>query len=467
MMKRLYFKILLYWVIALIVTEVLIFGLFLLVVKDGHHSYFVESIGRSTVIARDYIEAAVTDKTQQGGRKIDLLQNAVIHLGESTHAKVWVARTDGTPLAASFGGEIKEPRINHDKTGVYEDAVINIGIGQKPLSYSKIPVNLANQGKEKAILHILTERQLDRFPHGKFAAGLALIGVFIAAIAVPLSRHITKPLNNLKESTLRIAEGDLSSRADVHGNDEIGSLGKAFNSMAETVERMIRSGRELTANVSHEMRSPLARIRVAGECLKESVARGDKADSAELLEVMWEDIDEADRMIGRILEYSKLDLHDPVPAIANVRPAMILDSLFRTMRPLFRSKRITVETDMEQNLSVSGDEEWLRAAFKNLLENSARYTPENGHVHLTMRQEGARMIFELTNSAKPVADDELELIFNPFHRGNGVNADGVGLGLAITQKIIRRHNGEIGARNTPQGFQVWLWLPESKPEKST
>jgi len=139
---------------------------------------------------------------------------------------------------------------------------------------------------------------------------------------------------------------------------------------------MIRAGKELTANVSHELRSPLARIRVAGECLKDSVARGDTSDSAELLEGMWEDIAEADQLIGRILDYSKLDLHEPVPVTAQVWPATILDGLLKAMRPQFKTKEITVEIEVEPQLSVAGDEEWLRVAFKNLLENAARYTSE-------------------------------------------------------------------------------------------
>ncbi len=464
MMRRLYFKILLHWVVVLIVTEVLIFGFFILIVKDGHRSYVVESIGRTTLIAKDYIEAAVAEYPVKGEDAGDVVRGAVYRLGKTAHAKVWILRADGTPLAVSFAGNIKVPEVNPDRSARYENAIINLEVGPNRLSYTTVPITLGSPKEGKATLHILTERELGRFPHGKFGAGLALIGAVVAVFAIPLSRHITKPLKRLQESALRIAGGDLSARTDVQGNDEIGRLGKAFNSMAETVERMVRAGRELTANVSHEMRSPLARIRVAGECMKESMARGNMVDSEELLEGMCEDINEADRVIGRILEYSKLDLHVPVPATSEVCPATILEGLLKTLRSQFRSKGVTLEVEIESHLSVTGDEERLRVAFNNLLENAARYTPEGGGVRVSMRSEGATVMLQVTNTFTPVLADDLERIFEPFYRGKGMITEGTGLGLAITKKIVSLHQGDIGARNTPQGFQVWLWLPKFSGE---
>ena len=458
MMRRLYFKILLYWVVALIVTEALVFGLSLLVTRDAHRAYVVEAIGRTTLIARDYVEAAVAGYPVNGAEAGDAVRGAVKRLGRTAHARVWISSADGTPLAASFTGDIKTPEVSPEKSAGYENALINVEIGPGRLSYATVPLTLVNSPDGKATLHILTERQPGRFPHGKFGAGLALIGIVVAAIAIPLSRHITKPLKRLQVSALRIAGGDLSARTDVQGDDEIGKLGTAFNSMAETVERMVRAGRELTANVSHEMRSPLARIRVAGECLKNAVARGDTADSEELLEGMWEDIEEADRMIGRILEYSKLDLHDPVPATSQVWPGTILDGLLKSMRPLFRLKGVAVKTEIEPRLSVAGDEEWLRTALKNIIENAARYTPDEGLVRVLLRSEDNTVLLEVTNTSPPLLLEELGKIFNPFYRGKGAIGDGTGLGLAITKKIITLHRGDIGARNTPQGFQVWLRL---------
>ena len=166
-------------------------------------------------------------------------------------------------------------------------------------------------------------------------------------------------------------------------------------------------------------------------------------------------------MIGYILEYSKLDLREAAPPCAPLEPAAALNGLLKTMRPLFRAKGIAVALEIEPDLMLAGDEVWLRMAFKNLLENAARYTPEAGEVLVALRSQGDRARVEVTNSAAPVGERDLARIFDPFYRGQGAPSEGTGLGLAITRKIIRLHGGDIGALNTPQGFQVWLWLPQS------
>ena len=212
-------------------------------------------------------------------------------------------------------------------------------------------------------------------PHGAFAGGLALIGGLMALLAWPVSLHITKPLESLEASALRIAGGDLSARAEVTGRHFIGKeLGTAFDIMAQTVERMIRGGKELTANISHELRSPLTRIRIAGECLKEALDRKDSEDAQEMLHAMWENFEEADRMIGRILEFSKADLHEPITMVEEVNPTNIVEQLARTLTPFARSKRIEMELDLDPAVRVAGNEEWLKSAVKNLLENALRYT---------------------------------------------------------------------------------------------
>lgn len=465
-MPRLYFKILLNWITALVVIEILIFAVILLVVKDSHHQSVIQSIGGNALIARDYLEAAVAADPVKGDGSGVALQSAVARLSRVARAKVWVSATDGTPVASSVAGEIPVPPVKAGKSGRYGDAMVYLNIGPARVSYYTVPLILKTADGQGASLHVLTERDPGAFPVGKLAGGLFLIGAIAAMAAVPLSRHITKPLNRLQESALRIAGGDLSARVEVQGEDEIGRLGKAFNGMAETVQRLVRSGRELTANVSHEMRSPLTRIRIAGECLKQSVSRGDREDCDELLEGMWEDISEADRLIGRILEYSKLDLQEPIPATSEVWPATILEGLLKIMRPVFQSKGISVEVQLDPALSVSGDEDWLRSAFSNLLENAARYTPEGGVVRIAMRAEGAAVAFEVSNSAAPLSGEDLEKIFHPFYRGKGAKGEGTGLGLAIAKKIVELHRGEIAVQNAPHGFQISIRLARFAAEDS-
>lgn len=297
-------------------------------------------------------------------------------------------------------------------------------------------------------------------PPGTFAGGLLLIGTLLGLLAWPVSRRITQPLERLEASALRIAGGDLSARVEITGEHMIGrQLGSAFNMMAETLERMVRGGKELTANISHELRSPLTRIRIAGECLKDALDRGDSKDAEEMLQAMWDDIDEADRMIGRILEFSKLDLHEPLPMDEEVALAEVVEGVVKMVAPMARMRRTDIRLDLDPSVLVPGDVEWLRAVFKNFLENALKYTSEGGLVQVSVRRGNGEAIVEVTNTLERMEPEELELIFKPFYRGKTSCGEGSGLGLSIVRKIVELHRGEVGARNVPEGFQVWVRLP--------
>lgn len=461
MIRSLYLKILLHWVVALLVTEALIFALFIRVVGGSHQQYVIQSVGQSTVVARDFVEAAVAAEIARGGKPAVALETAVRRLGASANAKVWVTDFAGAAVAVSFSGAVPAPSADPEVSGEHDGVMVAVDVARGVPWYAVAPLQLA-AAERPLTLHLFSERATGAFPLGLFAAGLALIGALVALLAVPLSLRITKPLNRLQESARRIAGGDLSARADIAQGDEIGRLAAAFNSMAETIERMVHGGKELTANLSHELRSPLARIRVAGECLKEAVAKGDKEEADEMLEAIREDIEEGDRMIARILEFSKLDLQAPLPVAAEVAPAELITGLIKTVGPLAKAKNITFQLDLLPELKVNGDEEWLRAAFKNLLENALRHTAAGGVVQVAMQREKTALRIEITNPHPPLEPEELEMIFQPFYRGKETRGEGTGLGLAITRKIISLHQGEIGARNTPQGFQIRILLPGKK-----
>lgn len=164
-------------------------------------------------------------------------------------------------------------------------------------------------------------------------------------------------------------------------------------------------------------------------------------------------------MIGRILEFSKVDLHEPVLASGPVAPAEIMERLAKTLAPLARSRQINLRLDLDRDIQTAGNEEWLRAAFKNLLENALRYTVEGGTVRVSVRGGDGGVRVEVTNTHPPLEPEELELIFKPFYRGRTSNSEGTGLGLSIVQKIVELHQGALGARNVQEGFQLWVRLP--------
>ncbi|WP_224959088.1 sensor histidine kinase [Geomonas subterranea] len=458
MIRSLYLKILLHWCVALMVTEALVFALFVFVVGESHRQYVARSVAQSSHVAADFLRASVDAALARGAAEGPALRDAVQRLGQRSNAQVWVTGAAGELLASSFpGGRAPEVERVPRRTGTHEGVTVTIDPAGGFPWYAVLPVPVA--GNHPLLLHLLSQRHGASFPVGGFAVGLALIGALVALLAVPLTLRITRPLKRLEESALRIAAGDLSARAELSERDEIGRLARAFNDMAEKVERMVRGGRELTANVSHELRSPLARIRVAGECLDGALSRGDRGDAKEMLEAIWEDIEEADRLVGDILQYSKLDLQAPLQLGQRVDLAELASALVKTVGPLAKSRGISVRLAIDGAEPVRGSEEVLRIALKNLLENAVLHSPSGAEVLVELGRREDRTELRVTNDHAPLDERELRDIFEPFYRGRNAAAEGSGLGLAIARKIVVQHHGSIDARNVPGGFQVRVTLP--------
>lgn len=235
MIRSLYLKILLHWIIALVICEALIYALFILVVSDSHRQYVIRSVGQKSLVAREYVQTAV-----KGAKPAEALESALLVLAATSSDKAWVAGPGGKIVATSFAGAVSPPATDPEKSGRYREVAVSVDVGPNRATYTVVPLSF--EGRNMT-LHLLSQPEAGAFPAGAFAGGLALIGAILALLAVPLSQRITKPLKRLEDSALRIAGGDLSARAEITERDVIGKLGNAFNRMAETVERMVRGAR--------------------------------------------------------------------------------------------------------------------------------------------------------------------------------------------------------------------------------
>jgi len=203
---------------------------------------------------------------------------------------------------------------------------------------------------------------------------------------------------------------------------------------------MIQGGKELTANISHELRSPLARIRVAEELLREKCDATGEKELKRHLDSIQGDIEEMDRLIGQILDLSKMDLHDV---------------------PLNLLKAVRLTKEFSFNQPFVGDRKALRTAFSNILDNAAKFVPEKGNLIVKVISENDWLKISITNSSDPISPEDLERIFEPFYRQRETSKRGSGLGLAITKKIIERHGGSIRAVNSPEGLEIQILIPSA------
>jgi two-component system sensor histidine kinase CpxA len=442
--------------LILVVTELLIFGLFIVTAGRIFQARFEHYTRAKVMVARELVKEKIQSEPERRPAENEALKNLILFLGETYGAKVWLALTDGTTVVKSFPGNLPIEIAKQEDAHLGE--ITNYRHFIKDwMSYAVIPVEI---GKDQmGSLHIIFETMEADHIKAVFAIGLAVIGLIVALLVYSVSRRITAPIKQLKDSTLRIAEGDLSHRAGVKSRDEIGDLGRSFNYMTEKLEKMIRSGRELTAHVSHELRSPLARIRVAEELLKDCIKRGNYNDLKRHFNAMEQDIEELDRLIARILKFSKLDIQQRSLNHDRFNLADLLNELLSRSKSIIGRKRLRITTDLSTDAYISGDKESLGTAFSNIIDNAIKFTPENGGVVIKLQTERGWVDIKTINDSNPLSKTDLDQIFKPFYRVKDTPDTGYGLGLAIVKKIIEMHGGTIDACNPENCFEIRVRFP--------
>ena len=465
-MKRgkLYIKIFVSFAIVLIITEIVIFGMFVLTEGRRARSRIKSYVNAQSTVVRQYVEATIRSEPHVGVSENSSLTKLIHDLGNIYQAKVWLTGKDGHAIIQSFEGSIPDDASKfhemHTPTPSSNGPYHNLRRGF--VHYIRMPVQF--QKGEKGSIHLLFENAGTSHPGGLFALGLLAIGLVIVLLVIPVSRRITNPLNRLRDSALKIADGDLAHRATVKSRDEIGELGRALNHMAAQLERMIRGGRELTANISHELRSPLTRIRIAEELIRERLDRGELQSVESHLDDIREDIEELDRLVGQFLVLSKMDLVEATIRLESVDLVESISDLLERLRLAISRKDLKVQTHLVCNSPVSGDREGLRTALSNILDNAVKFTPERGEIKIKASSEENGVRVSVTNTFEALSMEDLARLFEPFYRAKPTRAGGSGLGLAITKKIIERHGGEIQATNTSEGLKILIRIPSRPPE---
>ena len=459
---KLYIKISLSFLAVLFITLIVIFALFL--VSPGKHftTRLEEHTKTKALIVKEVVEDKIRSAPTTDLSKNEQLGDFILIFGEILGAKVWLQSPDGTVPLKSFAGEIPPTVEKLKKRRSRDYGSFKLHHGRHSGFYAVIPIALPEG--EKGSIHILFGRQEPPDPERGFALGLAIIGLIIALLIIPISRFIIKPLKGLSQSALQIADGDLSHRAMVKSKDEIGELCRSFNYMADKLESMIISSKELTANVSHELRTPLTRIRIAEELLREKLEKGSSKEYVRHLDDIREDISELDSLIGRILELSKMDIYESPLVFQTLNPSDLINDLMERLKPVIERKDLHVKTDLSFRPPFEGDREALYTALLNILDNAAKFTPENGDIIVEMHSEQDSLEISVTNSFKELADEDLSRIFDPFHRAERSQEAGSGLGLAITKKMVERHGGHIQAFNSPEGLEIRMRLPAEPSE---
>jgi signal transduction histidine kinase len=291
---------------------------------------------------------------------------------------------------------------------------------------------------------------------------LALVALGVALGAYPIVRRLTQRLENLQQGVERWGQGDLSARLPVQGRDEVAFLAERFNAAAQRVETLMGAHKSLLANASHELRSPLARIRMGLELLGGT-------DGAAQRQEIARNIGELDELIDEILLASRLDLQH-LRGPGHLGPLEEVDVVGLAAEECARTGAVL---DLPEGLPtgpLQGQSRLLRRLVRNLLENARRYGLKDNNpasVSLGLRastdQGRQGLLLEVSDQGPGVPPDQRERVFEPFYRlpGASEREGGVGLGLALVRSIAQQHGGWVRCEANPAGGACFVvFLPQ-------
>ena len=293
---------------------------------------------------------------------------------------------------------------------------------------------------------------------GAFVALLVVLALAVAMGAYPIVRRLTQRLETLQQGVQRWGEGDLNVRMPVQGHDEVAFLAQRFNAAADRVQALLLSHKSLLANASHELRSPLARIRMGLALMEHS------QDPATQRREIERNIGELDELIDEILLASRLDLADTRDPAA-LGPLEEVDLLGLAAEEGARTGAVVDLAPEAQPPVLRGHAKLLRRLVRNLLENARRHGVRDGlpaEVTLLLRPAGGGWELVVSDQGPGVPAELRERIFEPFFRlpGASEREGGVGLGLALVKTIAQRHGGSVRCEDHPGGgAQFVVWLP--------
>ncbi len=453
--SRLYLKIFLAFMMVLIISEMIVFALIHL---SWSQSPRVSHMERQLITVKSLAELELGTKHISAEHERKVLTPLLQTLGRSLRAKIWITGPYGETVASSEGqipnisDYIKgETAKSHEGVYVYKKrneslkSVYGVYTAQLPEGYP------------------FTYHLFHTFPKFNeevwFLRAQIVLTVFAAIFLIPVSRRMIRPIKKMTETAAKMGQGDLKQRVEVKGKDEIAELAIAFNRMAEGLEKMVKSSRELTANVSHELRSPLARMRISLEMLKEKIEEHKTPGCAGFVNGMQLEITHMDELIGRIIEFSKLDMQKPPSLNETADLKGLVQDLLEQYEHSASRNKITVKTDLATVKLPSCNRNGLHIVMDNILGNAFKYTDQEGIISVKISKSDKNAQIEVTNTHTPLPEKDLEEIFNPFHRLKGHETPGSGLGLAAAQKIAKIHGGKVWAENCDAGFKIIVELP--------
>lgn len=292
---------------------------------------------------------------------------------------------------------------------------------------------------------------------------IIIVGLLMAYI---LANNITKPIKILGGGMDRVANGELETRISQQvddRDDELSHLAVQFDKMAEKLEKLVAKERHLLHHVSHEMRSPLARMQAIVGLIQSQPQKQEQ-----YLKRLEGELVRMDTLVGELLTLSRLETSNIPLEKENLKLVPFLTNLIEDNQSIAhqnnQSVTLSIDPKIPGNAVVSANEGYLYRAFDNVIRNAINYSPEGSTIQTHIGQDSKNWIIDVTDNGPGVDEMQLPHIFTAFYRADSsAHKPGTGLGLALTQHIMEQHCGKIIAENVkPNGLRMRFILPKKK-----
>lgn len=362
------------------------------------------------------------------------------------------------------GEQIAGDKFQIDTSGVFNRALGNEEAEFERSETASLIAKKTNLKTNETVV-LITQWERPRVPETDFPTTRQLVQI-LAVILVAgfvcyaLARYLTSPIGKLRRATRKVAEGDLHARLNIKRRDEFGTLAAEFNEMAERIETLVASEKRLTQDISHELRSPLARLNVALELARNRA----NPETLNLIERIGTESNRLSEMISQLLVLSKLETGSENFDKREINLTKLFEQTIADADFEAKGNNKSVKIMQRDQAKIYGNETLLRSAIENVLRNAVRYTKEETTVEASLKKETKRVVVAIRDFGAGVPEAEIEKLFRPFYRVNAARerkTGGIGLGLAIAERAVHAHQGSIKARNTENGLLIEISLPIS------
>ena len=399
-----------------------------------------------------YAQAAAEEADRYGQTGVD---NFFSRLKGSAHVQGALLDEDGKVLTGTVPAEARE-LVAEAKAS--SEAVTEV---KDTFSYGAVRVTGPAGKNYIFIASMQRPTPRSRQPQAEYTRWAIMIGIS-GIICYLLTLYLTRPILRLRSATHELSSGHLEARAAggmEKRSDEIGGLVRDFNHMAERIEALVTSQQTLLRDISHELRSPLARLNVALGLARQRATEAEQP----MLDRIEREAERMNQMIGQLINLARMETATVPPAPSRVQLDEIVRQVADDAEFEAQERNCKVNLETAKNCSTEGNPDLLRSAVENVVRNAIRYSATGSSIDMSLNNDDGWATVEVRDHGPGIPEADLDKVFRPFYRvatARERESGGTGLGLAIAERAVRLHGGTVKAENQKEGgLRVTMKIP--------